>query len=76
MEADLSFILVNWNTKGLILKALRSIVDTVHGYRYEIFVVDNGSEDGSSEAISRDFPQAHLILNDKTRVLPGLSTRP
>jgi GT2 family glycosyltransferase len=64
MGMDLSFILVNWNTKGLILEALRSIIDTDHGYAYEIFVVDNGSADGSPEAIGKAFPQIHLIRND------------
>jgi GT2 family glycosyltransferase len=64
MGMDLSFILVNWNTKGLILEALRSIIDTDHGYAYEIFVVDNGSADGSPEAIREAFPQIHLIRND------------
>jgi len=63
METDLSFILVNWNTKGLILEALRSIVDTVPGYGYEIFVVDNGSVDGSPEAITGAYPRVHLIRN-------------
>jgi GT2 family glycosyltransferase len=67
MGTDLSFILVNWNTKGLILGALRSIVDTVHGYGYEIFVVDNGSEDGSPGAINKTFPQVLLIINDKNQ---------
>jgi GT2 family glycosyltransferase len=64
MGTDLSFILANWNTKGLILEALHSIVDTIHGYTYEIFVVDNGSADGSPEAIKGAFPQIHLIRND------------
>jgi GT2 family glycosyltransferase len=61
----LSFILVNWNTKGHILDALRSIADTVHGYRYEIFVVDNGSRDGSAEAIRKAFPRVRLILSER-----------
>jgi GT2 family glycosyltransferase len=64
MELDLSFILVNWNTKELILEALRSIVDTVHGYAYETFLVDNGSKDGSPTAVRENFPQVKLILND------------
>jgi GT2 family glycosyltransferase len=63
MGANLSFILVNWNTKDLILEALRSIVETVHGYTYEIFVVDNGSREGGPEAIAEAFPQIHLIRN-------------
>jgi GT2 family glycosyltransferase len=64
-KARLSFILVNWNTKGHILEALRSIVDTVHDYRHEIFVVDNGSTDGSPEAIRKTFPRARLIRNEE-----------
>jgi GT2 family glycosyltransferase len=57
----LSFILVNWNTKGYILEALRSIEDTVHEYQYLIFVVDNGSTDGSPQAIKEAFPRVRLI---------------
>jgi hypothetical protein len=61
----LSFILVNWNTKGYILETLRSIADTVHNYRHEVFVVDNGSADGSTEAIKEAFPRVRLIRNDR-----------
>jgi GT2 family glycosyltransferase len=64
-KARLSFILVNWNTKGHILEALRSIADTVHEYRHEIFVVDNGSADGSPEAIRGAFPRVCLIRNER-----------
>jgi GT2 family glycosyltransferase len=64
MGVDLSFILVNWNTKELIVEALRSIMDTVHGYEYETFLVDNGSKDGSPTTVRATFPQVKLILND------------
>jgi GT2 family glycosyltransferase len=64
MGVDISFILVNWNTKELILEALRSIVDTGGGYTYEIFLVDNGSKDGSPTAVRKNFPQVKLIVND------------
>jgi GT2 family glycosyltransferase len=59
----LSFILVNWNTRGYVLEAISSIEDTVHDYRQEIFVVDNGSADGSPEAIKEAFPRIRLIRN-------------
>jgi len=64
MGMDLSCILVNWNTKDLILGALRSVVETVHGFVYEIIVVDNGSRDGSPAAVAEAFPQVRLIRND------------
>src|SRR4030042_5799692 len=64
-KARLSFILVNWNTKGHILEALRSIEDTVHEYQHEVFVVDNGSVDGSPEAIQGAFPGVRLIRNER-----------
>jgi len=64
-KAGLSFILVNWNTKGYILEALRSIEDTVGDYRHEIFVADNGSTDGSPEAIRKAFPRVRLISNER-----------
>jgi GT2 family glycosyltransferase len=61
----LSFILVNWNTKGHILAALHSIAGTVGDYRHEIFVVDNGSIDGSPAAIKKAFPEVRLIRNEE-----------
>jgi len=64
MGMDITFILVNWNTKDLVLGALRSIAETAHGFAYEIFVVDNGSQDGSPEAVAQVFPQVRLIRND------------
>ncbi len=65
MGVDLSFIMVNWNTRELILEALGSIFHTVHDYEFEVVVVDNGSEDGSPEAIREVFPQAHSIFNEE-----------
>ncbi len=61
----LSFILVNWNTRGYILEAISSIEDTVRDYRHEIFVVDNGSTDGSLKAIRETYPRVRLIRNDR-----------
>jgi hypothetical protein len=64
-KALLSFILVNWNTKGDIVAALRSIEGTVRDYRHEIIVVDNGSADGSPDAIREAFPRVYLIRNER-----------
>ncbi len=64
---DLSIVVVTWNTRELVLACLASIeaelrsVDGSPGLATEICVVDNGSNDGSVEAIRRDFPQARVV---------------
>jgi GT2 family glycosyltransferase len=61
---DVSIIIVNWNTKGHLIKCLRSIYGTTKNLDYEIYVVDNGSSDGSPEVVMKQFPQVCLIRNN------------
>lgn len=62
---DISIIIVNWNTRQLLLDCLASIYRTVRSLSLEIFVVDNGSCDGSVEAVAAAFPLVNLIENKK-----------
>jgi len=64
---DISFVIVNWNTKGLLMDCLRSVFDTVKGLDFEVWVVDNASEDGSAEAVAELYPQVNLIKNQTNR---------
>lgn len=50
---DLSIIIVNWNTKDLVLRCLDSIAKSKPKLRYEVIVVDNGSTDGSVTALKK-----------------------
>jgi GT2 family glycosyltransferase len=59
---DISFIIVNWNTSQLLLDCLRSIATTVSGLASEIFVVDNGSTDGSVNAVKEQFGDRVVII--------------
>jgi GT2 family glycosyltransferase len=65
MKSNLAFILVNWNTKELILDAVHSIIETVSEYSYKIIIVENGSCDGSAEMVKKFFPEIRLIRNKK-----------
>lgn len=56
-----SIMLVNWNTRELTLECLRSVYQQTQNISFEVIVVDNGSEDGSAEAIAREFPQVVLM---------------
>jgi len=64
---DLAVILVSWNVRALIVDAIRTVDADLaaSGLQYEIWVVDNGSTDGSIDAIRAEFPQVRLLsFND------------
>lgn len=60
---NLSIIIVNWNTKQLSLNCIASIYRKVHRSTFEIIMVDNGSTDGSVEAVSQTYPAVKVIAN-------------
>lgn len=63
MEA--SIIIVNYNTKELLLNAIRSIFSFSSSFSFEVIVVDNASIDGSQGAVRQKFPNVLLIeLNE------------
>ncbi len=61
---NLSIIIVNWNTRDLLLQCVRSIIGTAKISNFEIIVVDNNSSDDSCSAIQNAFPQIRLIKNE------------
>jgi GT2 family glycosyltransferase len=65
LAVDLSIIVVNWNAKNLLLPCLDSIYQTCKGVAMEVFVIDNGSTDGSGEAVKERFPKVTFIQNQK-----------
>ncbi len=59
----ISVAIVNWNTRDLLLDALESIYHDPNAQRFEVFVVDNSSSDGSASAVAEQFPQVVLTAN-------------
>ncbi len=65
---DLSIIIINWNTRQLLLQTVESVYANPPGdYSYEIIVVDNNSSDGSPEALTTACPGVRLIANRDNR---------
>lgn len=64
---DLSFIIVNWNTRHLLIDCINSIYSTVRKLNYLIYVVDNGSRDDSVKAVREHFPGVIIIENQENR---------
>ena len=66
--ADLSIIVVSYNTVALLRACLASVYANLHPhYTAEVIVVDNASHDGSAEMVGCEFPQATLIANTENR---------
>jgi len=61
---DVSIILVSWNTRELLLGCLESLSAAVGTLRTDIWMVDNGSTDGSVAAVRERFPLVRLLEND------------
>jgi GT2 family glycosyltransferase len=75
---DLSILIVNWNTRDLVVQCLQSLRDTADRivpdpqeesglafgpYRAEVIVVDNASTDNSASLVQQRFVWARLIEN-------------
>ncbi len=60
---DLSVVVVSWNTRALTLAGLRaaSRVLAASPLRSELWLVDNGSSDGTAAAVRRCVPGARVI---------------
>ena len=62
---DISFVIVNWNTRDLLLQCLTSIYQTVVHMNFEVWLVDNASTDGSVAAARGAYPKIHIIENTR-----------
>jgi N-acetylglucosaminyl-diphospho-decaprenol L-rhamnosyltransferase len=61
----LAVVIVSWNVRDLLTDCLRSLCAdlTTSGLQADIWVVDNGSTDGTPGMVVEAFPQVHLIAS-------------
>lgn len=59
--AELSIIIVNWNSLEFAKQCIASIETTVRGVDYEIVVVDNASPEGGCAEIAERFPSVKVM---------------
>jgi GT2 family glycosyltransferase len=55
-----AIIILNWNGREDTIECLTSLQDMTYPHT-EIILVDNGSMDGSVQAVSARFPEVHII---------------
>lgn len=63
IQTLISAVIVNWNTKELLLQCIGALNGCSLAAYIEIVVVDNASSDGSAAAVSEAFPDVKLIPN-------------
>lgn len=63
----LSIIIVNYNVKYFLRQALLSVFKSDVNFEYEVFVVDNASDDGSVQMLMQEFPSVTTIANPDNR---------
>jgi hypothetical protein len=68
-----SVVIVNWNTRDMVLRLLGSLSppEGESGHELELIVVDNDSSDDSVEAIRREFPEVQLVAQAENRGFAG-----
>lgn len=64
---ELSIIIVSWNVKEKLRANLQALFASLAAPRFEVFVVDNASADGSAAMVRQEFPQVKLIANSGNR---------
>ncbi|MCR9246261.1 MAG: glycosyltransferase [bacterium] len=65
MPPRLSLVVVNWNTRELLLTLLRRLPLDDAPWPAEILVVDNDSQDGSVAAVAAEFPAVTTLPQSK-----------
>jgi GT2 family glycosyltransferase len=62
---DLSIVIVSYNTKDLLRECLWAVYRTVRDLSFQVFVVDNASEDGSPDMVCAEFADVRVIANEE-----------
>ena len=66
-DAELSLVVLSWNTREITVACLESILANPPSVPWELIIIDNASSDGSGEAIKErfgSFPEVKIVLND------------
>lgn len=66
-RADYTVIILTWNSRQHITACIESLREAAPGYRGDLIVIDNGSEDGTPEMVRALAPGSRLVQNQLNR---------
>ena len=62
-RARVSFVVVSWNTRDLVIRCLSELLPQARMLEGEILLVDNGSSDGTADAVALILPEVRVLRN-------------
>ncbi|MDE5661839.1 MAG: glycosyltransferase [Muribaculaceae bacterium] len=72
---NISVVILTCSQKALTLRCLESLRDFIAGSGHEVILVDNGSTDGTAEAVAQACPDVRIIrLDHNSGVAAGRNT--
>ena len=73
-QAQVAVIILNWNAAADTIRCVRQVAGWEH-LRPAVWVVDNGSTDGSIDVVARECPDVHLVHNETNLGFSGGNNR-
>ena len=73
-EPKIAIIIINWNTYQLTFNCLKSLKACTYKNK-TIFLVENGSKDGSGDKIALEFPDINFIKNEINEGFTGANNK-
>ena len=67
MPSGISIVVPTRDTRDVTLRCLGTITDAVADQGAEILLVDDGSQDGTADAVQRQFPVVRIIRHELSR---------
>jgi len=61
----LAAVIVSWNAKDYLRECLRALFDGTRNCTLEVYVVDNGSSDGTAAMVRESFPEVRLTPGER-----------
>jgi GT2 family glycosyltransferase len=71
----LSILIVSWNVRRDVVNCLRSIAENPPRDKFEVFLIDNASTDGTVETVRREFPGVTVLRNEENRGFAAANNR-
>ncbi len=64
LRVDVSVLIVSYRTRGPLTTCLGSLFAQTQENSFEVFVIDNNSNDGTIEVVANGFPQVTLLRSE------------